>query len=128
MAQEMDAGDIIIQKELPVEPSDTTGTLLARCAELSASLIVQALKTVETGSITATPQNHTAATYCTLLGKYAPIPRGREPLPIGWVQNFLLYRRIRIRGTQRWNLPKRRDWYSALINGKAYWYKQARVF
>ena len=69
MAQEMDAGDIVIQKDLPVEPSDTTETLLTRCAELGASLIVQALKAVEMGSVTATPQNHTAATYCTLLEK-----------------------------------------------------------
>ena len=69
MTQEMDAGDIIIQKELPVESSDTTETLLTRCAELGASLIVQALKTVETGSATTTPQNHAAATYCTLLEK-----------------------------------------------------------
>ena len=48
MAQEMDAGDIVL---------------------LGASLIVQALAMVETGSVVAAPQNHTAATYCTLLQK-----------------------------------------------------------
>jgi len=69
MAQEMDAGDIVMQKELPIEPSDTTETLLSRCAELGASLILQALKTVETGSVNAVPQNHEAASYCTLIQK-----------------------------------------------------------
>ena len=69
MAQEMDAGDIVMQKELPVEPSDTTETLLSRCAELGASLILQALKTVETDSVNAVPQNHEAASYCTLIQK-----------------------------------------------------------
>ena len=69
MAQEMDAGDIVMQKELPIEPSDTTETLLSRCAELGASLILQALKTVETDSVNAVPQNHEAASYCTLIQK-----------------------------------------------------------
>ena len=69
MAQEMDAGDIIIQKELPIDPSDTTETLLSRCAKVGASLIVHALKMVETASVTAAPQNHEAASYCTLMQK-----------------------------------------------------------
>ena len=69
MAQEMDAGDIVLRKELPIEPTDTTETLLTRCAELGASLIVQALAMVETGSVATMPQNHAAATYCTLLQK-----------------------------------------------------------
>ena len=69
MAQEMDAGDIVMQKKLPVEPSDTAETLLSRCAELGASLIIQALNMVETNSVNAVPQNHKAASYCTLIQK-----------------------------------------------------------
>lgn len=69
MAQEMDTGDIVIQKELPIEPYDTTETLLSRCAELGASLIIQALSMVETNSVAAAPQNHEAASYCTMMQK-----------------------------------------------------------
>ena len=69
MAQEMDAGDIIIQKELPIKLSDTTETLLSRCAELGASLIIQALNMVETNSVAPIPQNHAEASYCTMMQK-----------------------------------------------------------
>lgn len=69
MAQEMDAGDIIIQKELSIEPADTTESLLYRCAELGADLIIQALNMVENGSATAIAQNDTMASYCRLLQK-----------------------------------------------------------
>ena len=69
MAKEMDAGDMIIQKELPIASLDTTETLLARCGELGAALISDALAAVETGHVMSIQQDHRAATYCTLLEK-----------------------------------------------------------
>lgn len=69
MAQEMDAGDIVLQQELPIDATDTTENLLSRCAQLGVSLMVQALDMMETNSLTALPQNHAEATYCTLLEK-----------------------------------------------------------
>ena len=69
MAKEMDAGDIVLQKEMPIAPSDTAETLLSRCAELGAVLISDALAAVETGHAAGIPQDHSAATYCTLLEK-----------------------------------------------------------
>ena len=69
MAQEMDAGDIVLQRELPIEPCDTAELLLSRCAQTGADLIVQALAMMETNSISVRQQNHAEATYCTLLEK-----------------------------------------------------------
>jgi len=69
MAQQMDAGDIIIQQELPIEASDTAETLLSRCAKLGASLILQALTLIDSNRVAAKPQDHTKATYCSLLEK-----------------------------------------------------------
>ena len=69
MAKEMDAGNIIIQKEMPIAPFDTAETLLIRCAELGAELISDALVAVENGQVMSVQQDHRAATYCTLLEK-----------------------------------------------------------
>jgi len=69
MAREMDAGDVIIQKEMPIEPFDTTESLLLRCAELGAELIIQALAMAETNSVCAVPQNNAEASYCSMLQK-----------------------------------------------------------
>lgn len=69
MAAQMDAGDIVLQQEIPIEPVDTSETLLSRCAELGAALIVRALKMVEKDTVTAVPQDQSRASYCALLQK-----------------------------------------------------------
>lgn len=69
MAQDMDAGDIVLQEVLPIEHDDTAETLLSRCAERAPALILRALKAAETDAISAVPQNHAGASYCTLLQK-----------------------------------------------------------
>lgn len=69
MAQEMDAGDIVIQHEVPIEPDDTAETLLNRCALLGSDLIVQALNRVQDGTVQRTRQDSSQASYCRLLEK-----------------------------------------------------------
>lgn len=69
MAQEMDAGDIVIQQELPVALTDTAETVLSRCADIGADLILQALDMAQSGTLTAKAQDNASATYCTLLQK-----------------------------------------------------------
>lgn len=59
---EMDAGDIIMQRELPIDPNDTTATLTPRLAELGADLLLQALQAIRDGTATRTPQNEEQAT------------------------------------------------------------------
>ena len=69
MAERMDAGDIILQKKLPVEADDTAETLLARCAQLGASLVMEAVEQIQNGTVHAVPQDEQAASYCRLLQK-----------------------------------------------------------
>lgn len=69
MAEQMDEGDIVLQHAIPIEPADTSETLLSRCAELASALILQVLHRVATGTVAAVPQNRQEASYCTLLEK-----------------------------------------------------------
>ncbi|MGP1594944.1 MAG: methionyl-tRNA formyltransferase [Treponema sp.] len=69
MAQEMDAGDIILQQKLSIEPHDTAETLLARCSQLGAELIVQALHQISTGTARPIAQPQEGVSYCRLLQK-----------------------------------------------------------
>ncbi len=69
MAIEMDAGDIIIQKKLPLDGSETAESLLERAAAEGAPLLVQALDLFEKGEVTGKTQNSEESTYCTMLCK-----------------------------------------------------------
>ena len=69
MAAQMDCGDIILQEQVPIMPIDTTESLLARCAQLSSSLILQALDAIEHNTVHCITQDDTAATYCKLIQK-----------------------------------------------------------
>ena len=48
----LDAGPIVAQRPLPIEPHDTTGTLNEKLAELGANLLIEVLPTWERGEIT----------------------------------------------------------------------------
>src|SRR6185295_13406671 len=43
MAEEMDAGDMLLARETPIGPDDTTGTLTARLSQLGAVAIGDAI-------------------------------------------------------------------------------------
>ncbi len=66
---EMDAGDILLQEELPILPQDTTASLSQRLGQIGAELFPEALELVETGRAVFTPQDHSKATYCKLFEK-----------------------------------------------------------
>ncbi len=62
LAAALDAGDIILQHTVPIEPGDTTATLLQRCVTIGAPLVQQALALLARGAAPRTPQDHAAAT------------------------------------------------------------------
>ena len=68
-AYAVDSGDIILKKELPILPEDTSGTLFDKIASLGAEGIVEALDLLEKGKITYTPQDHSQATFCKMITK-----------------------------------------------------------
>ena len=68
-AYEVDSGDIILKKELPILPEDNAGTLFDKIAALGAAGIVEALDLLENGIITYTSQDASKATFCKMIVK-----------------------------------------------------------
>lgn len=69
VARELDAGDLLLVRETPVRALETAGELLARLAEWSGELVLEALALVESGRAVYTPQDHARATHCRKLTK-----------------------------------------------------------
>jgi methionyl-tRNA formyltransferase len=63
LSEELDAGDIILQKTVPIGPEDTTRTLTARLAGEGAALLAEALRLIEAGRAPRMPQDHARATW-----------------------------------------------------------------
>ena len=68
-AYEVDSGDVILKKTLPILPEDTAGSLFDKIAALGAEGIVEALDLLERGDISYTPQDHAQATFCKMITK-----------------------------------------------------------
>ena len=52
----MDAGDIIVQEEVDIDPDETTGDLWARLSKIGARMLVESIKKIEDGTVSRTPQ------------------------------------------------------------------------
>lgn len=62
VSKEMDAGDIIVQQPLAIDPEDTAATLTPRLAELGADLLIEALDAIKGGTAMRRPQRAADAT------------------------------------------------------------------
>ena len=62
--RKVDAGEIILQKEIDVLPYETNGELFERMSKLGADAVVEALNLIETGKAVYTPQVEEEATFC----------------------------------------------------------------
>lgn len=65
----MDTGPILLQKDCPIEPEDTTATLEPKLAALGATLLVETLDHLARGSLTPQAQDENAATRAPLIRK-----------------------------------------------------------
>ncbi len=63
VVKELDAGDIIIQKETPISPEDTGGSVHDRLAEISPSALLEALQLLSEENAPRIPQDDNASTY-----------------------------------------------------------------
>lgn len=63
MAQEMDAGDIALQRRLAVAPDENYGELHDRLAALGSAMLVEAASLLADGRLPRIPQDHARATY-----------------------------------------------------------------
>ncbi|MCX8065628.1 MAG: methionyl-tRNA formyltransferase [Candidatus Hydrogenedentes bacterium] len=69
ITEKMDAGDILLQKRIPIDPDETAEELSKRLSIEGADLLLESIKLIENGRATFTPQDETKATYCTMIEK-----------------------------------------------------------
>ena len=65
----LDTGDILLQRELAIEPDDTAITYGRRLAEIGADLMIETLRGLEKGAVTPRPQDHSQASLAPILKK-----------------------------------------------------------
>jgi methionyl-tRNA formyltransferase len=63
----LDAGPVVAQRALGIDPQDTTGTLTAKLAQLGADLLIETLPGWERGETKSRPQDDARATYAPLV-------------------------------------------------------------
>jgi methionyl-tRNA formyltransferase len=69
MVEQMDAGPILLQRQIPIAPDETQATLTERLAELGAQALLEALDALARGSLHETPQDESQATYTAIVKK-----------------------------------------------------------
>lgn len=65
----LDTGDMLLQREICIEPEDTSSSVHDRLSEIGAELMLQTLEELEKGTIKCIPQDATRATYAPILKK-----------------------------------------------------------
>src|SRR5882672_6731778 len=65
----LDTGDILMQREMPISAGDDAETLGPKLASMGADLMVETLRTLESGQIRPTPQDNSKATVAPILTK-----------------------------------------------------------
>jgi methionyl-tRNA formyltransferase len=88
----IDTGDMILQKDIPLD-DENTEEALEKLSVLGAELIVDALDLIEKGKAVYTPQNKEDATHCRMLKK--------EDGKIDWTKTNLEIKNF-IRGMTPW--------------------------
>lgn len=69
MVKEMDAGDILLQEDVALDPNETAGALQERMKLRGGILLVKTLDRLASGNITPRPQDHARATFAPRLQK-----------------------------------------------------------
>lgn len=65
----LDTGDILLQSETPIGNEDTAETLAPRLAQTGAELMIDTLRGLQAGTVTAKPQDHSKASLAPILKK-----------------------------------------------------------
>jgi len=60
---QIDAGDIILQREIPIAPDETQGSLIRKTLPVAAEMLVEAIELIAEGKAKPVPQDHDAASY-----------------------------------------------------------------
>ncbi len=81
MDEGMDTGDVILSREEPIRPDDTTETLEERLAGIGRELLAETLRLLAVGRAPRHPQDHARATRAPLVRKSDGVVDWREPAP-----------------------------------------------
>jgi methionyl-tRNA formyltransferase len=93
ISEQMDTGDIFLQKALPIAANDTGGSLHDKLARLGAEALREAIGLLKVGQLTARQQNEAEVTYAPLIKK--------EDGRIDWSLNAVIIER-RVRAFNPW--------------------------
>jgi len=63
LADEMDAGDVLLQRPVAVNARETAGSLAAKLAAAGAELMLETLRGLDAGTVTPAPQDQARATH-----------------------------------------------------------------
>ncbi len=69
LVEELDAGDILLQEKVPIGDRATAGEMRAQLAALSGEVAVRALKLIQEGKDTYTPQDHSKTSHAPKIEK-----------------------------------------------------------
>ncbi|HZK20444.1 MAG TPA: methionyl-tRNA formyltransferase [Treponemataceae bacterium] len=69
VAQKMDTGDILMQKRIPLDGTETTASFLESIVEQCGKMLLKVLKQIDSGSEKGVVQNEEQASYSSLLKK-----------------------------------------------------------
>lgn len=69
MGEGVDTGDMLCQKAIPIALDDTAESMFCKLSDLGGDMIVEALKKLERGELTAVKQDETIATHAPMLSK-----------------------------------------------------------
>jgi methionyl-tRNA formyltransferase len=107
VAERLDEGDILLQRQVAIEPGEHAPALEGRLAEHGAELLLETLEALGRGALQPRPQDHARATHAPLLsaadGEVDPAweareiegrVRGFDPWPGAWVRSGA--RRLRL--------------------------------
>ena len=67
--EKLDSGPVLISKELELDKNATHGEIEKKLSIMGANLLIESLKTLETGSLKFIDQNHSKATYAKKIDK-----------------------------------------------------------
>lgn len=93
VSEKMDAGDILLQREIAIDPDDTAATLEPVLAAAGAELLMEAVEQIRAGTVRTTPQDDALAVEIRKLTK--------EDGRLDWTQPAQTLRN-RIRGFTPW--------------------------
>ncbi len=93
ISERMDAGDILLQRTLPIEKNDTGGSLHNKLSQIGAQALREALQLLKQGQLPTRQQNEAETTYAPIIKK--------EDGRIDWTQEAIVIER-RIRAFNPW--------------------------